>query len=89
MLTTKEQRKACISLASMLENLTDSFYIDVTTVYSDITIHCDKFSELREVNRFLNHLQPYKLEKDFAWRHKEDGDTYYTLRLKVVDYKKE
>lgn len=89
MLTTKEQRKACISLASMLENLTDSFYVDVTTVYSDITIHCDKFSELREVNRFLNHLQPYKLEKKFAWRIREDGDKFYTLRLNVVDYKKE
>lgn len=88
MFTNKEQRKACISLAAMLENLTDSINIDVTTVYSDITIHCDKFSELREVNRFLDHLQPYKLKKTFAWWSKEDGE-FYTLRIKVVDYKKE
>lgn len=88
MFTKKEQRIACISLASMLENLTDSFYIDVTTVYSDITIHCDKFSEMREVNRFLNHLQPYELEKKFAWRHDSDGNKFYTIRLKIVDFKK-
>ena len=72
----------------MLENLTDSFYIDVTTVYSEITIHCDKFSELREVNRFLKHLQPYELKKDFAWRYRTNGDKFYTCRIRVIGMRK-
>lgn len=88
MMTTKEQRVACISLAMMLENLTDSFYIDVTTVYSDVTIHCDKLMEMADVNNFLNHLQPYKLEKRFNWNYTAEGRKFYSLHLKVVGYKK-
>lgn len=88
MMTTKEQRRACISLAMMLENLTDSFYIDVTTVYSDISIHCDTLMEMAEVNKFLNNLQPYELKKRFSIMHTEDGSKFYTLCLNVVGYKK-
>jgi len=87
-MTTKEQRRACISLAMMLENLTDSFYIDVTTVYSDVSIHCDKLMEMAEVNNFLKNLQPYELKKKFSYLYKEDGNKLYTLRLQVVGYKK-
>lgn len=88
-MTTKEQRRACISLAMMLENLTDSFYIDVTTVYSDISIHCDTLMEMAEVNKFLNNLQPYELKKSFKTNHTEEGSKFYTLHLKVVGYKKQ
>lgn len=88
MMTNKEQRRACISLAMMLENLTDSFYIDVTTVYTEVSIHCDKLMEMVEVNNFLNHLQPYELKKDFRWYYSEEGNKFYTLDLKVVGYKK-
>lgn len=72
----------------MLENLTDSFYIDVTTVYSDVSIHCDKLMEMAEVNNFLKNLQPYELKKNFSYLYKEDGNKLYTLRLQVVGYKK-
>ena len=89
MMTTKEQRRACLSLAMMLENLTDSFYIDVTTVYSDISIHCDTLMEMVEVNKFLNNLQPYELKKKFSSRLTGDGRKFYTLRLQVVGYKKQ
>lgn len=89
MMTTKEQRRACISLAMMLENLTDSFYIDVTTVYSDISIHCDTLMEMAEVNKFLNNLQPYELKKRFNTNHTEEGRKFYTLRLQIVGYKKQ
>lgn len=89
MMTTKEQRRACISLAMMLENLTDSFYIDVTTVYSDISVHCDTLKEMAEVNKFLNNLQPYELKKMFNTNHTEEGGKFYTLHLKVVGYKKQ
>lgn len=89
MMTNKEQRKACINLAMMLENLTDSFYIDVTTVYSDVTIHCDKRMEMVEVNNFLNHLQPYQVKKKFNCRYTEEGRKFYTLHLHVVGYKKQ
>lgn len=85
----KEQRRACISLASMLENLTDSFYIDVTTVYSDVTIHCDKLMEMAEVNRFLNNLQPYEVKKHFNCNYTKEGRKFYTLHLNVVGYKKQ
>lgn len=88
-MTNKEQRRACISLASMLENLTDSFYIDVTTVYCDVTIHCDKLMEMAEVNRFLNNLQPYKVKKKFDCVHTVDGKKFYSLHLRVVGYKKQ
>lgn len=89
MMTNKEQRVACISLAMMLENLTDSFYIDVTTVYSEVYIHCDKLMEMAEVNRFLNNLQPYKVEKKFNCVHTVEGRKFYSLHLKVVGYKKQ
>lgn len=89
MMTTKEQRRACISLAMMLENLTDSFYIDVTTVYSDISVHCDTLMEMAEVNKFLNNLQPYELKKRFNSNHTEEGRKFYTLHLNVVGYKKQ
>lgn len=88
MMKNKEQRVACISLAMMLENLTDSFYIDVTTVYCEVSIHCDKLMEMAEVNRFLNNLFPYELKKTFRWYYTEEGNKFYTLDLKVVDYKK-
>jgi hypothetical protein len=88
MMTNKEQRKACISLAMMLENLTDSFYIDVTTVYCDLSIHCDKLMEMAEVNRFLNNLQPYELKKEFNCRHTEEGNKFYTCHINVIGYKK-
>ena len=89
MMTNKEQRVACISLAMMLENLTDSFYIDVTTVYCDVSVHCDKLMEMAEVNRFLNNLFPYELKKEFKWNYTEEGRKFYSLHLKVVDYKKQ
>lgn len=89
MMTTKVQRRACLSLAMMLENLTDSFYIDVTTVYSDISIHCDTLMEMAEVIKFLNKLQPYELKKEFAIRHTDEGRKFYTVRLQVVGYKKQ
>lgn len=88
MMTTKEQRRVCISLAMMLENLTDSFYVDVTTVYSYISIHCDTLMEMAEVNKFLNNLQPYELKKSFNIRHTEEGKVYI-LHLNVVGYKKQ
>lgn len=89
MMTTKEQRRACISLAMMLENLSDSFYIDVTNVYSEISIHCDTLMEMAEVNKFLNNLQPYELKKSFKTNHIKEGRKFYTLRLNVVGYKKQ
>lgn len=88
-MTNKEQRRACISLASMLENLTDSFYIDVTTFYSDVSIHCDTLMEMAEVNRFLNNLQPYELVKRFNWNYTEERRKFYSLHLNVVGYKKQ
>lgn len=88
-MSTKEQRKACLSLAMMLENLIDSFYVDVTTVYSDISIHCDTLMEMVEVNKFLNNLQPYELKKRFNIKHTEEGRKFYTLHLNVVGYKKQ
>lgn len=89
MLTKKEQRKACISLAVMLENQVESYYIDITEVYSEITIHCDKLMELAEVNKFLNHLQPFELEKDINVHNYEEGRKVYCMRIRIKDYKKQ
>lgn len=86
-MTNKEQRKACISLAMMLENLTDTFYIDATTVYCEVNIHCDKLKEMAEVNRFLNNLQPYELKKSFT-RSYYGENKYYICRIRVIGMKK-
>ena len=87
MFTIKEQRKACLTLASMLENQVESYYIDITDVYSEIVIHCDKLMEVVEANKFLNHLQPFELEKVYNVHNYEEGKKFYCMRIRIKNYK--
>ena len=88
MFTKQEQRTACLTLAIMVEKQVESYYVDITDVYSEVHMHFDTFKELREANIFLNILQPFELKKQFGCQTTRDGKKFYTLRLRVVDYKK-
>ena len=72
----------------MMEPAINSFYPEITDVYSEVHMHFDTFKELREANIFLNTLQPFELKKQFGCQTTRDGKKFYTLRLRVVDYKK-
>lgn len=87
MFTKKDQRKACLALATMLENQMQSYYIDITDVYSEITIHCDTFAELRKAIGFMNHWQPFEVEKTYNRHDYAEGKKVYCMRIRIKDYK--